>query len=165
MSTEEFTDDMDAIRQIFFDECDEQLALLEEELTTLGEELENGEKINTIFRCVHSIKGGAAAFGMEELVKFSHLFESVLDLFRSGTHSVTNDSVSTFLKCKDALFDIVAAFKNGGETVRSLLIRFLNLRVIFIPKHLSRNRRLKMPRWMIFSGWPLRRLKLKSMSD
>ncbi|MEJ5140732.1 chemotaxis protein CheA [Gluconobacter albidus] len=113
MSTEEFTDDMDAIRQIFFDECDEQLALLEEELTTLGEELENGEKINTIFRCVHSIKGGAAAFGMEELVKFSHLFESVLDLFRSGTHSVTNDSVSTFLKCKDALFDIVAAFKNG----------------------------------------------------
>ncbi|OUI82384.1 chemotaxis protein CheA [Gluconobacter sp. DsW_056] len=114
MSTEEFTDDMDAIRQIFFDECDEQLALLEEELTTLGEELENGEKINTIFRCVHSIKGGAAAFGMEELVKFSHLFESVLDLFRSGTHSVTNDSVSTFLKCKDALFDIVAAFKNGG---------------------------------------------------
>ncbi|KXV47149.1 chemotaxis protein CheA [Gluconobacter albidus] len=114
MSTEEFTDDMDAIRQIFFDECDEQLALLEEELTTLGEELENGEKINTIFRCVHSIKGGAAAFGMEELVKFSHLFESVLDLFRSGTHSVTNDSVSTFLKCKDALFDIVTAFKNGG---------------------------------------------------
>ncbi|MBF0858572.1 chemotaxis protein CheA [Gluconobacter sp. LMG 31484] len=110
----DFTDDMDAIRQIFFDECDEQLALLEEELTTLGDEPENGEKINTIFRCVHSIKGGAAAFGMEDLVKFSHLFESVLDRFRSGACSVNADSVTTFLKCKDVLFDIVAAFKNGA---------------------------------------------------
>ncbi|MEN3166898.1 chemotaxis protein CheA [Gluconobacter sp. OJB] len=114
MSKAEFTDDMDAIRQIFFDECDEQLALLEEELTILGEESEDGEKINTIFRCVHSIKGGAAAFGMEELVKFSHLFESVLDLFRSGALPVTTESIATFLKCKDALFDIVAAFKNEG---------------------------------------------------
>lgn len=116
MSTEDFTDDMDAIRQIFFDECDEQLALLEEELTTLGEEPENGEKINTIFRCVHSIKGGAAAFGMEDLVKFSHLFESVLDRFRSGELCVNADSITTFLKCKDTLFDIVASFKNGGDS-------------------------------------------------
>ena len=30
MSAAEFTDDMDAIRQIFFDECDEQLALLDD---------------------------------------------------------------------------------------------------------------------------------------
>ena len=114
MSATEFTDDMDAIRQIFFDECDEQLALLEEELTTLSDEPEDKEKINTIFRCVHSIKGGAAAFGMEELVKFSHLFESVLDLFRSGALSVTTESIATFLKCKDVLCDIVAAFKNEG---------------------------------------------------
>ncbi|WP_249200045.1 chemotaxis protein CheA [Gluconobacter sp. Dm-62] len=104
---------MDAIRQIFFDECDEQLALLEEELTTLGDEPEDSEKINTIFRCVHSIKGGAAAFGMEDLVKFSHLFESVLDRFRSGALPVNAESVTTFLKCKDTLFDIVAGFKNG----------------------------------------------------
>lgn len=118
MSATEFTDDMDAIRQIFFDECDEQLALLEEELTTLSDEPEDKEKINTIFRCVHSIKGGAAAFGMEELVKFSHLFESVLDLFRSGALSVTTESIATFLKCKDVLCDIVAAFKMKGRPVR-----------------------------------------------
>ncbi|GBR44599.1 chemotaxis protein CheA [Gluconobacter roseus] len=116
MSAEDFSDDMDAIRQIFFDECDEQLALLEEELTTLGDEPENGEKINTIFRCVHSIKGGAAAFGMDDLVKFSHLFESVLDRFRSGACTVDADSIATFLKCKDALYDIVAAFKSGAQS-------------------------------------------------
>lgn len=116
MSTEDFTDDMDAIRLIFFDECDEQLTLLEEELTVLGEDPENGEKINTVFRCVHSIKGGAAAFGMEDLVRFSHLFESVLDRFRSGEISVNADSIAVFLKCKDTLSDIVSAFKNGART-------------------------------------------------
>ncbi|AAW61293.1 chemotaxis protein CheA [Gluconobacter oxydans] len=116
MSTEDFTDDMDAIRLIFFDECDEQLTLLEEELTALEDEPENGEKINTIFRCVHSIKGGAAAFGMEDLVRFSHLFESVLDRFRSGELSVNAESIRVFLKCKDALSDIVSDFKNGGST-------------------------------------------------
>ncbi len=116
MSTEDFTDDMDAIRLIFFDECDEQLTLLEEELTVLGEDPENREKINTVFRCVHSIKGGAAAFGMEDLVRFSHLFESVLDRFRSGENAVNADSIAVFLKCKDMLSDIVSAFKNGART-------------------------------------------------
>ncbi|GBR70297.1 chemotaxis protein CheA [Gluconobacter kanchanaburiensis] len=116
MSADDFTDDMDEIRQIFFDECDEQLALLEEQLTSLTENTGDAEKINTIFRCVHSIKGGAAAFGMEDLVKFSHLFESVLDRFRSGYIPVDMEAVKTFLKCKDTLFDIVGAFKDGGQS-------------------------------------------------
>lgn len=61
-------DDLETIRQIFFEECGEQLSLLEEELSSLEETTEASEKINTIFRAVHSIKGA------RELSEWKNLF-------------------------------------------------------------------------------------------
>lgn len=108
-------DDLENIRQIFFEECAEQLSLLEEELSSLEETAEVSEKINTIFRAVHSIKGGAGAFGMEKLVRFSHLFEAVLEKFRSGECVVNSVSVSIFLKAADVLTDIVSFYRDGTD--------------------------------------------------
>ncbi|WP_264787074.1 chemotaxis protein CheA, partial [Gluconobacter japonicus] len=108
-------DDLETIRQIFFEECGEQLSLLEEELSSLEETTEASEKINTIFRAVHSIKGGAGAFGMEKLVRFSHLFEAVLEKFRSGEYVVNSVSVSIFLKAADVLTDIVSFYRDGTD--------------------------------------------------
>ena len=58
---------LNEIRQLFFVECEEQLEQLTEGLNaveTAGTEgpIES-ETINTMFRAVHSIKGGAGAFG------------------------------------------------------------------------------------------------------
>ncbi|KXV28491.1 chemotaxis protein CheA [Gluconobacter japonicus] len=108
-------DDLENIRQIFFEECAEQLSLLEEELSSLEETAEVSEKINTIFRAVHSIKGGAGAFGMEKLVRFSHLFEAVLEKFRSGEYVVNSVSIATFLKAADVLTDIVSFYRDGTD--------------------------------------------------
>ncbi|KXV21616.1 chemotaxis protein CheA [Gluconobacter japonicus] len=108
-------DDLENIRQIFFEECAEQLSLLEEELSSLEETAEVSEKINTIFRAVHSIKGGAGAFGMEKLVRFSHLFEAVLEKFRSGECVVNSVSIATFLKAADVLTDIVSFYRDGTD--------------------------------------------------
>lgn len=108
-------DDLENIRQIFFEECAEQLSLLEEELSSLEETAEVNEKINTIFRAVHSIKGGAGAFGMEKLVRFSHLFEAVLEKFRSRECVVNSVSIATFLKAADVLTDIVSFYRDGTD--------------------------------------------------
>lgn len=108
-------DDLENIRQIFFEECAEQLSLLEEELSSLEETAEVSEKINTIFRAVHSIKGGAGAFGMEKLVRFSHLFEAVLEKFRSRECVVNSVSIATFLKAADVLTDIVSFYRDGTD--------------------------------------------------
>ena len=129
-------DDLENIRQIFFEECGEQLSLLEEELSSLEGEKESGEKINTIFRAVHSIKGGAGAFGMEKLVRFSHLFEAVLEKFRSGECVVSHASIATFLKAADVLSDIVAFYRDGTDfAVQDDINEELNLYLKEVENH------------------------------
>ena len=71
-------DTMDSIRGVFFEECEENLGALETGLLALQDGAEDWEIINTVFRAVHSIKGGASIFGLEVLVDFAHLFESAL---------------------------------------------------------------------------------------
>ena len=76
------------IRNTFFQECEELLESLDDGLTMLSSAAEDDEVdpevVNGVFRAVHSIKGGAAAFGLDTLVRFAHQFETVLDEVRSG---------------------------------------------------------------------------------
>ncbi len=61
------------------------------------------EECNAIFRTAHSIKGGAATFGLTDMVELTHIMESLLDKIRKGNMKLTEDHVSTFLKAKDVL--------------------------------------------------------------
>ena len=61
-------DPMAEIRQTFFQECEEQLAELETGLLAIDDGDRDPETVNAVFRAVHSIKGGAGAFGLDELV-------------------------------------------------------------------------------------------------
>lgn len=51
--------DMAQLRAIFYQECRENLEVLERELLGLDTETADPETINTIFRAAHSIKGAA----------------------------------------------------------------------------------------------------------
>ena len=70
-------DPLAAIRDTFFQECEEQLAELESGLLALENGTSGADTVNAVFRAVHSIKGGAGAFGLEQLVRFAHAFETV----------------------------------------------------------------------------------------
>jgi two-component system, chemotaxis family, sensor kinase CheA len=72
------------LRRIFFLECEELLGAAEQSVESLRNEAAPEEAINALFRSVHSIKGGAGAFGMDKLAKFAHAFESFMDLLRKG---------------------------------------------------------------------------------
>ena len=76
-------DTMAAIRETFFQECEEQLGELEAGLNAMEEGMADSETVNAVFRAVHSIKGGAGAFKLDRLVRFAHVFETSLDLIRS----------------------------------------------------------------------------------
>lgn len=106
--------DMDDILQVFFQECDEQLQELERGLSALSDGDSDHETINAVFRAVHSIKGGAASFGLENLVRFAHVFESSLDGLRSGRIVPTHDIMKTFLKAMDVLSDLVSEARGGA---------------------------------------------------
>lgn len=77
-------DPMAAIKQTFFQECEEQLADLEVGLLLIQDGGDDPETVNAVFRAVHSIKGGAGAFSLDDLVHFAHVFETALDHLRAG---------------------------------------------------------------------------------
>jgi len=47
------------------------------------------EDLNAIFRAAHSIKGGAATFGMNDMTEITHVLESLLDKIRKADCCVT----------------------------------------------------------------------------
>jgi two-component system, chemotaxis family, sensor kinase CheA len=106
-------DQLAEIRETFFQECDEQLVVLEAGLLQMESEDSSSEVVNSVFRAVHSIKGGAGAFKLASLVGFSHKFETVLDLIRSGKMAATPAVVRLLLKASDELSDLVAKAREG----------------------------------------------------
>ena len=105
-------DSLAAIKVTFFQECDEQLAELETGLLAMEGGDRDSETVNAVFRAVHSVKGGAGAFGLEPLVRFAHVFETTLDDMRSGKLAIETPVVRTMLRAADVLADHVKAAKD-----------------------------------------------------
>ncbi len=106
-------DPMAEIRASFFVECEELLESLQDALNVMDEGAHDSETINVVFRAVHSIKGGAGAFGLDGLVAFSHRFETVMDEVRSGRLDLTPEGIKLFFVAADILQDIVRATRDG----------------------------------------------------
>ena len=101
------TDPMAEIRASFFIECEELLEALQDGLQMMDDGEDDPETINIVFRAVHSIKGGAGAFGLEALVRFAHRYETVLDEVRAGRLQVDPDALKVFFQAADHLSDLV----------------------------------------------------------
>lgn len=118
----------DDLKATYFDECAELLQDLEGGLGSIRDGTSDDETIHAVFRAVHSIKGGAGAFGFETLVEFAHVFETVLDAMRRGDLEATEPVVETLLSANDVLADLVSMAQSdqqvpadlGAETRRAL---------------------------------------------
>jgi two-component system chemotaxis sensor kinase CheA len=108
------TDPMAEIRASFFVECEELLESLQDALSDMDEGNHDNETINIVFRAVHSIKGGAGAFGLNALVGFAHRYETVLDELRSGRMTVTPEAMKLFFQAADFLQDHVRAARDDA---------------------------------------------------
>jgi two-component system chemotaxis sensor kinase CheA len=108
-------DELEEIKLTFFQECDELLGDLEAGLLNIQAGNTDPELVNAVFRAVHSVKGGAGAFGLEALVRYAHVFETLLDNVRSGKTDLTPELLKVLLRAADVLADHVVAAKVGGE--------------------------------------------------
>jgi two-component system chemotaxis sensor kinase CheA len=109
-------DPMDAIRKTFFLECEDLLEALLEGLDALSAGTGDTDTVHSVFRAVHSIKGGAGAFGLDRLVTFAHRFESGLDALRTGRIEADAGALQLFLRAADLLGDLVRASRDGLPT-------------------------------------------------
>ncbi|HEV7814475.1 MAG TPA: chemotaxis protein CheA [Janthinobacterium sp.] len=103
---------LDQVLQTFIAESRELLEEMENALLAVAQAEEQGELINAIFRAAHTIKGSAGMFGLEHIVEFTHVLESVLDKARDGQLALADPLIVLLLSCCDhiaALVDAVAA--------------------------------------------------------
>ena len=105
----------DDIQQIFFVECEEALEAAETGLDACRAGTHDSETINAIFRAVHSIKGGAGAFGYLAMQAFTHSFETLLADIREGKLDLTAELVDLLLLALDCLRDHVEAAREGSQ--------------------------------------------------
>ena len=105
------SDELDDIQAIFFEECAEGLVTAEAGLSAMDAGDVSPKVIAGVFRAVHSIKGGAGAFGHAALTAFSHRFENVLDEVRAERIAPTAGVTKVMLAAFDILSDHVTAAK------------------------------------------------------
>lgn len=104
-----------SILDTFFEECEELLEAMDAGLAAIEEGDQDPETVNAVFRAVHSIKGGAGAFGLDDLVAFAHNFETVFDDVRSNKLELDEKLIQLLFRASDHLSDLVTCARDGGE--------------------------------------------------
>ncbi len=104
--------DLSSFHAIFFEECNENLAILETELLKLDANSDL-EVLNTIFRAAHSIKGGGATFGFPEISDFTHGMETILDEMRNENLETSHEVVEILLASLDCLRGMINSSTEG----------------------------------------------------
>jgi len=107
--------DLTQFYQIFFEEAGENLDLMEQMLLNLNLETADDEVLNGIFRCAHSVKGGAATFGFADVAELTHQMESLLDRLRRHELQPNSVMVDVLLESADASRSLLARHQAGGE--------------------------------------------------
>lgn len=105
--------DLSQFTQVFFEESLEGLEVMESELLKLNVQQPDPETINTIFRAAHSIKGGSATFGFNQVAGFTHLLETLLDEIRDGRREMTANHQDMLLLSVDLLRNMLQALMAG----------------------------------------------------
>ncbi|MDB6000101.1 MAG: cheA, partial [Rhizobacter sp.] len=115
--------DLSQFYQVFFEEAGENLERMEQQLVEIDLEHADDEELNAIFRCAHSIKGGAATFGFSDVAELTHQMETLLDKLRRHELAPSAAMVDVLLLAGDALKGQLARHQGaGGEVVDSSVL-------------------------------------------
>jgi len=104
---------MDEALQTFIAEARELLEEMETALLEVRQADDPADMINAIFRAAHTIKGSAGLFGLDFIVSFAHVAESVLDRVRDGGVQLDDAVVTLLLACCDHIGSLVEATAAG----------------------------------------------------
>lgn len=108
---------LEQLSSVFFDEANELLDNLEEQLLALSDNNGDPETIAAVFRAMHTIKGSSAMFGFNEISTFTHEAESAMDQVRNGVIPVTPELIDLLLKTRDHIRSLLDAGAEVSEEV------------------------------------------------
>ena len=107
--------DLTQFYQVFFEEAGDNLDNFEQLLLGLDVQAPADETLHAIFRCAHSVKGGAATFGFADIAALTHAMETLLDRLRRHEQRPTTAMVDTLLQAGDMLRALLRCHQQGGQ--------------------------------------------------
>lgn len=107
---------MENFRDKFIDEANDLINDLEKTLLELESDPTNMDVIQSVFRVMHSLKGGSAMFGFGKIDKFTHDLENIYDLIRNGKLTVDNEILNITLSSVDHLRNLLQEEDDSDTT-------------------------------------------------
>ena len=105
----------DPVLQTFIIESSENVQEMENSLLQLETSPDDEDTINALFRAAHTIKGSAGIVGIDNVERFTHIVENVLEQVRLGEIKVTGDLIGLLLKCCDHIGRLVDILSEGED--------------------------------------------------
>lgn len=100
----------ESAREIFFEEADEHLGILEAGLLQLEEDDPTQisiELIDKLFRSAHTLKGASALLKLNGICEISHELESILENFKTQTTKITPSLLDAMLFALDTMRNLL----------------------------------------------------------
>jgi two-component system chemotaxis sensor kinase CheA len=104
--------DMSQYVDLFLQEGEEQIEILEQQLLKLESE-PTDERMQVIFRAAHTLKGSSRAMGYSHFAELTHEMENVLDQLRNRTFEVNTHIANSLLACVDTLAHMMDSIRDG----------------------------------------------------
>ena len=119
---------------LYVEETRELLGELERALLELEKNPGDMERVDACFRAMHTIKGGGAMFGFEEISRFTHDVETVLDRVRAGVLPVTSELLTLTLAAKDHILALLESPEGASPDLREASNDLLASFAAFLPE-------------------------------
>jgi two-component system chemotaxis sensor kinase CheA len=98
----------------FLVESYENLDQLDRDLVALEKEPDSRDKLGSIFRTIHTIKGTCGFLGFGKLESVTHVGENLLSLLRDGELQLRPDITTGLLSLVDAVREMLGNIENSG---------------------------------------------------
>lgn len=109
----------DEFRALFAQEAEQRLAAMAAELLALEAGTNGPERIASIFREAHTLKGASAVVGLEEVTTVAHAMEDLLHQLREGERLATPDLIDVLLAAVDGLAEMVPSVLAGENRIEA----------------------------------------------
>jgi len=104
--------DMTQFHDVLFEECLEHLDIMKAELESIDLNAFDFEKMNTIYRGAHTIKGGCAMLEFNVESAYAKELEHLLMAMRDKTKQTNPDNIKVMLESVEFLRAMIVALQN-----------------------------------------------------
>lgn len=116
----------ESLKDVFIEEASELLAQIDVPLMELEKTPDNTDLINTVFRALHTIKGGGSMCGYDEITRFTHDLENIFDSMRRGEFRPDRKIIGLTLKAKDCIKTLLDGTDSDEDyTIRNDILKEL----------------------------------------